>query len=305
MTKKIAWQDIFSLPKYGKHQVFLNNTLKYTYAPGVLSSVLQSFVNRNFYVSIHPSGLVGQVYHLMHKTSARLAFVASRDVPAPLAMESLLSQLCQQAGKMGALRVLVEVEKGTNLADNLRRAGFTTYAEQQVWRFSEVERSSDLPTWEVASSSDLGGIHTLYQKLVPSEVKRIEPPPTAADLLGVVYRFEGEIVGYAASRFGPKGALLDILLDPAQNKTQAHLTAIYQALPLTRLQKNNMYVRVRTYQQKLASALALLEASPCPTQLVMVKHLSIHYQVKPAFNISALEKQPDVSTPFINSESKP
>lgn len=303
MTQKFVWQDIFSLPKYGKQQIFLNNALSCTYAPGVVSSALQSLVMRDFCVSVHSSGLIGQVCHSSHKTSARLAFVAFKHTFSSDEMVKLLTHLCRQAGEMGALQVLAEVEEGTKLADYLLRAGFTPYAEQRVWRFPAGIRGSSAPlAWVPVSARNLGEIHSLYQKLVPSDVRRIEPPPTASDLSGLVCRHEGELVGYASAQFGPRGMLLDILLDTSQDGTQAHLTAIRQNLSTTRSQV--VYARVRAYQQKLATALEVLQASPSPTQIVMVKRLSAHYQVKQTFNLPALEQQPDASTPFIHSESK-
>ncbi len=217
-------------------------------------------------------------------------------------MMDLLTHLSQQAGEMGAFRVLVEVEEGTPLVDHLRRAGFNSYAQQRVWRFpARGWGDFHQEAWKPVSARDLGDIHTLYQKLVPGEVKRIEPPPTAADLRGLVFHHEGKLHGYAAAQFGPKGVLLDVLLDPSQDEHQAHLTAIRSNLPIHRSQA--VYVRVRSYQQKLGTALGGLTTSPTSTQIVMVKRLAIHHQVRQTFKLPVLEQQPEASTPIISSES--
>ncbi|RLD11726.1 MAG: hypothetical protein DRI56_00395 [Chloroflexota bacterium] len=310
MARNFTWRDIPTLPRYRKQQVFLDTSLSLTYAPGILLGVLQSLIFiENFCIATHSlpnqetDDLIGQVCHSAHKTSAHLTFIAPKNALAHSDVVKLLTHLCRQAGERGALWVLAEVEEGTKLTEHLLRAGFTPYAEQSIWRFpAGIQGTSSPLAWKPVSARDLGEIHSLYQKLIPSAVRRIEPPPTASDLQGLVCRHNGELVGYAAAQFGPKGVLLDVLLDTSQNGTQAHLTAIRQNLPLTRQQP--VYVRVRTYQQKLATALESLQSSSSPTQIVMVKKLSANYQVKQTFNLPVLEQQPDVSTPFVNSESK-
>jgi len=309
MARNFTWRDILTIPRYRKQLVFLDTSLSLIYAPGVFSSVLHSLLNEGFRISTHSltdqdtGDLIGQVCHSSHKTSARLAFVAPEKALSHEGMAKLLAHLCRQAGEMGALWVLAEVEEDTNLADHLQRVGFTPYTKQRIWRFPSGNlNSSNSLAWEPVSARFLGEIHTLYQKLIPSEVRRVEPPPTAADLLGLVCHREGELVGYAAAHFGPKGLLLDILLDPTQNNHQAHITAICQNLPTSRSQA--VYIRVRAYQQKLETALKDLKVSPSPAQMVMVKRLSAHYQVKQTFNLPTLEQQPDASTPFVNFESK-
>ncbi|MBS1249083.1 MAG: hypothetical protein MAG431_00656 [Chloroflexi bacterium] len=301
MTQNFTWQDLSSLPRYRKRQIFTDTALGITYAPGVLSSVLQSFMRRDFCVLVHPAGFLGQVGHLSHKVYARLTFVATKDSFSNPGMVDLLNHLCQQAGEMGAFRVLAEVEEGTPLAHHLLRAGFAPYAEQRIWRFPiDLEDVPNPLPWKPVSARHLGEIHALYQKLVPAEVRRVEPPPTAADLQGLVCRREGEMVGYAAAQFGPKGALLDVWLDHAQEENKAHLTGILSTLRTHRSQE--VYVRVRSYQQKLGTAAESLSASPTARQLSMVKHLATHQKIRQPFTLPAIEQQPDVSTPMIKSE---
>ena len=303
MSHKFTWRDLPSLLRYHNRQVFLDTSLAFTYAPGVLSSVLQSLATPGMCVSVHPTGIIGQVSHSLHKTSARLSFVAADSFTNPK-MVDLLTHLSQQAGEMGAFRVLAEVEEGTPLVSHLLRAGFTPYAEQQVWRIKTGGPvDSNQGAWRPVSARDLGDIHSLYGRIVPSDVKRIEHPPTAADLQGVVFPHRGELAGYASTRFGPRGAVLDVWLDPSQDNYQAHIKSICAALPTPR--SMNIYVRVRAYQQKLATAVSESAAtnSDAFSQVVMVKHLAIHQKIRHPFKLPALEQQPDASTPIISSES--
>jgi hypothetical protein len=311
MARNFIWRDLWKLPRFYKKQLFLDTSLSLTYAPGMISSVIFSLLvpHGSARTSIHVCrnedhpAFIGLVNHSPHKPSARVAFIAPEEAAAHPEMSQLLSYLSQQAGEMGAFQVLVEVEEENGILNSLRKVGFQAYAKQRLWKFSSPTSNLHSPfDWIPVQASCVGDIYSLYQQLAPPEVKRIEPPPTVADLQGLMCWAEDGLVGYSAAQFGPQGVLLDVWLDPAQNHVPEHLRAIRKAIP-NHLTKP-VYVRVRTYQASLETALAEMNALPGPEQIVMVKRLAAHYKAKQAFNLNALEQRPDVSTPLINTERK-
>lgn len=311
MARSLSWQDVFKLPGFYNKQLYLDNSVRYTYGPGIISSVLFSLLvpNGGSCASIHHCqaeqdlNFLGLVNHSPYKPSARIAFIAPIKAASHPEVGSLLANLIQQAGEMGAFQVLVEVEEEAGLVETFQRVGFTTYTRQQIWRMKSsgsVERS--LLNWVPVQASSVGDIYSLYQRLVPREVKRVESPPTVADLQGLMCWQDGRLQGYCAAHFGPRGVLLDILLDEEQNNPNDHLRAIRETIP--GYQKKKLYVRARVYQHELEEALEALGAHPGPKQEVMVKRLAAHYKARQVFNLPTLEQQPDVSTPYMHAERK-
>jgi hypothetical protein len=113
---------------------------------------------------------------------------------------------------------------------------------------------------------------------------------------------EGRVVGIALTQFGPRGILLDLLLDPSLDSLDEYLSALVFHLPYTNTRE--IYLRIRDYQGMVASALERLGALPGDHQRVMVKRLAVHYNAQQSFIVQGFEKQPDITTPISRTEIK-
>ncbi len=311
MARSIAWKDLYTLLRYQKQQLYLDNTLRLVYNPGLFSSALLSIAapSSGFFTAVHPLDsesfplLIGQIFHSSASLSARLVFLAPMEMSSQTGTGKLLSLLTAQAGERGAVQVLAEVPLNVLEENILYQAGFRTYAEQQIWKFPRgFSLGTGKKSWIPITRGDDDQIVSLYQRIVPGAVQRVEPPPTFPKIEGMICWHEGRIVGFAETRFGPNGILVDIILEPELSDMDEYLAALFANLPYRNT--HDVYLRIRSYQERIASALEIAGADPGPEQRAVVKRLAVHYNAKQTFNYQAFEKQPDITTPISNTEIK-
>jgi len=311
MARNIAWKDLYTLLRYQKQQQYLDNTLRLVYNPGLFSSALLSITAPalGFFTAVHPLDskhyplLIGQIYHSSASLSARLAFLAPMEESSQAGAGKLLSLLTTQVGERGAVQILAEVPLNVPEENILYQAGFRVYAEQQIWKFPrQCSSGTGNKLWIPISQGDGDQIVSLYQRIIPGAVQRVEPPPAFPKIEGMICWLEGKAVGFAETRFGPKGILVDIILEPELPDMDEYLAALIFNLPYRNTR--DVYLRVRSFQERIASALVRAGADPGPEQRAMVKRLAVHYNAKQTFNYQAFEKQPDITTPISNTEIK-
>jgi hypothetical protein len=259
MARSIAWKDLYTLLRYQKQQLYLDNTLRLVYNPGLFSSALLSIAapSSGFFTAVHPLDsepyplLIGQIFHSPASLSARLVFLA----------------------------------------------------EQQIWKFPRgFALCTGKKSWFQITGGDNDQIISLYQRIVPGAVQRVEPPPTFPKIKGMICWHEGRVVGFAETRFGPNGILVDIILEPELSDIDEYLAALFSNLPYRNTR--DVFLRIRSYQERIASALERAGADPGLEQRAVVKRLAVHYNAKQTFNYQAFEKQPDITTPISNTEIK-
>jgi len=310
MAREIAWRDVLTLLRYRNRELFLDNALGLTFAPSLISNVLFSLLLPSSgycaAVQVQPEGsppLIGQIYSSNAKGAAQLAFLAPRDHIAPEPLVDLLSFLSQQAGDKGGFQIRAEVERDSTLEDGFREAGFHAYAEQHVWRMPDsLAAHKEVPQWEPVSPRDELNVEGFCRQIVPRNVQRVEPPSASRGGQGLLFRENGQLLGFASSHGGPKGVLIDLVTDPSLSDLERHIQAICEKMSLYRRQ--NFYLRVRTYQKRIATALERMEAEQGPAQLAMVKFLAIHYRAKQSYPRAAFDTQPDITTPFVKSKAR-
>lgn len=311
MARIIAWKDLYTLLRYQKQQQYLDNSLRLVYNPGLFSSALLSIAAPalGFFTAVHSLDskhyplLIGQIYHSSASLSARLAFLAPMEMSSQAGAGKLLSLLSALVGERGAVQILAEVPLNVPEENILYQAGFRVYAEQQIWKFPrQFSSGTGNKFWIPISKGGGDQIVSLYQRIIPGAVQRVEPPPTFLKLEGMICWHEGRAVGFAETRFGPKGILVDIILEPELPDMDEYLAALIFNLPYRNTR--DVYLRVRSYQERIASALARTGADPGPEQRAVVKRLAVHYNAKQTFNYQAFEKQPDITTPISNTEIK-
>ncbi len=254
--------------------------------------------------------LIGQVRYENEHT-ARIAFVLPASQASPPRLTALLEGLSHQAGAHGSQVVLAEAEEHSPLFEALRRAGFSVFTWQRIWRILSLPIGESGVTWELASELDHLAVRNLIHTLIPPLVQSAEIFPASLSEGWVLFQ-QQEVLGYAAPVFGPRGIVVHPLLHPAVEDVAAALRGLISAMPF--VLGRPVYVVVRAYQSYLEGALQQLGAESGERQAVLVKHLTT-LQRRPAFAArnGQLEKhQPalvdaiggETSLPLVQLESR-
>jgi hypothetical protein len=311
MVRKIAWQDLPVLHRYQDRKMVLDNSLRLVHNPGFLSSTLLSLVlpSSEFYAAVDNGVddqaplLFGQICLFGKDLSARVAYLAPVQNGSEQDFCPLLSHLAGAAAERGAIQILGEVPRNSSAEEILSRSGFRCYAEQQVWKLPrQVPYGSGQRSWIPGSRGDNERVLSLYQRVLPGQIQHIESPPTFPEKSGMISWQDGRLVGVALTQFGPRGILLDVLLDPTVTVVDEYIGALLFHLPYRATR--DVFLRVRSYQQSLVSALERIEAFPGEEQRAMVKKMAVHYNAKQTFAVQNFEEQPDITTPISRTKFK-
>ena len=311
MVRDITWKDLFSLTRYRDQLNYLDNNLRLVYNPGLFSSSLLSIAmpSSGFCTAVESLDeetypfVIGQIFLSGQSLSARVAFLAPIGLESHPKFDRLLSYLISKAGEKGAIQILAEVSNNQPEEDILYQAGFRPYTNQQIWKLPrKLSYGTESTAWVSMARRDLDQVSALCQRILPSSVQRVEPPHSYPDKQGMVSWKEGKIVGFASTSFGPMGILIDLVLDPGLSDLNDYLATLFFHLPYR--STRNVFLRIRSYQERIASALELFGAVPGPEQSAVVKKMAVHYNAKQTFRVQGFEKQPDITTPISNSEIK-
>jgi hypothetical protein len=311
MTRKISWQDLAALSRYQNQKMILDNSLRFVFNPGLLPSALLSVVlpSSEFYTAVEPfeSGpyplLIGQIVTSKENPTARIALLAPSELGPGPDYSRLLSHLSRAAYERGALQLVGEVAINSPEEVILYRSGFRPYTSQQIWNLPrQAPCGTGQRSWIPAIQADNGPAHTFYQRVVPAQIQHLEPSPVFPSIQGMITWQDGQVVGIVLPQFGPKGILVDLLLDPSLGGLDELLAALLFHLPYTSTRE--IYLRVRDYQSRLASTLESWGAQAGDQQRVMVKRLAVHYNAQQAFVVQGFEHQPDITTPISSSKIK-
>ncbi len=244
--------------------------------------------------------LMGQVSYVMGNRSARLTFLAPESTPPAAGFTGLLEGLAWQAGEMGAFSLLGEVDEQSPTFESIRRAGFSVYAWQRIWRLLLPSESSAKPNgWQPASSLDEQPVRNLFQMLVPPLVQSAEPLSNRK-LNGLIYRQNGDLMAYVECVYGPRGIYLTPLIHPDIQDGLSLLRGLMPALA-PRLGRP-IYLAVRSYQAWLENVLAEIPAEAAPRQALLVKHLTSMQRVPLNARLVAIDSRAAEQTtaPMVN-----
>jgi hypothetical protein len=308
MARKLSWQDLTAIPRIQKSKIILDNTLRLTFNPGLFSSSLLSILSSSsgFCTAVETidSGqvplLAGQIFHLSDSPSARLSWLAPgiQDHPE---FSAVLAELTAMAGERGALQILAEVDQDSPEESLLFKSGFRPYAEQQIWKLPRrFFYGTGKNAWIPITEADIDQVLAYYQRLVPAQIQRVEIPPSRKTIQGLLCWKAGRIVGIALTAFGPRGILVDLILEPDLGELDDYLGALFFHMPYRN--SKNIFLRIRSYQQRAASVLERAESVPGSAQNAVVKRLALHYNAKQTFRVQRFEKQPDITTPISNTK---
>jgi hypothetical protein len=308
MARKFNWLDFGSLPGLNRRKLVLDNLFRYVYNPGLFSNSLLSVTHSSsgFYSCVESGAdtfLLGQVYLPSAEPNARLVHLAPVEENAAPGFLPLLSRLCQVVGENGAFQMTAEMDENSPAEEILDQVGFRVYAEQQIWKLPRrVPMSLGTKAWMPTTKGDSSEISKFYQRVVPASILRVEPPPENCFSQGLICWTEGRITGFAKTQFGPKGILADLFLLQDLPNMEEYISALIFHMPYR--DTKQIYLRVRSYQGRLAGALEMIGAEAGPIQKALVKRLAVHYNAKQTFRVQSFENQPDVTTPISNSKVK-
>jgi hypothetical protein len=201
---------------------------------------------------------------------------------------SLVSAMVGSAARRGALTLNAEVEEGSLAAEVLYRAGFATYARQDIWRRSPAPiTGGDASLWRPLHEGDALSITALYASIVPRLVMQADMPPDVKHG-GWVHERNGKIVAYLAMHEGKFGIYLQPYFHPDYCAANAEALIAGAVAALPRTERLPLYVSVRRYQSWLCGSLDAQRFEVWTNEAVMVKHTTArieHPAFKPAYAV--------------------
>lgn len=241
-----------------------------------------------------------QVIHPPASRSAHFSFLTPDTLHNEDELLSLIDFLCFQAGEMGALNLLAEIEESHLLFELLRHAGFSVFSWESIWRLPEnINTAGKTSSWRAPATTDLNQVRCLYQTLVPPLVQNAEPFKNG-DTLRLLYKHNADALAYVESISGSRGTYLVPLIHPSVEDVGPLLVDLISQFNGN---GNPVYMQVRSYQAWLSDALVELKAEPSPRFALMVKHLAIG-QLNPMRNAQPArseQRQADPAAPILNN----
>jgi hypothetical protein len=196
---------------------------------------------------------------------------------------ALLDGLVKMAGKRGAVNLIAEVGEESEALEVFREGCFGIYARQVIWVREPSPVGEPEMALRLAHAADETAISSLYRALVPSLIRQVEPPPSAA---GVCYLLERDAIPYGlvTIKRGKRGAFVEPYLHPeARSDTQAFIN---RALTLASAQRLPVYCRLRGFMSWLGAPLAESGFKPLVSEAVMVRHTAVRVQLQTPKTVS-------------------
>lgn len=241
-----------------------------------------------------------QVIHPPGSRSAHFSFLTPDLIHNEDDFLSLVDFLSFQAGEMGALNVLAEIEESHALFETLRHAGFCVFSWESIWRLpDDLNTGISSSRWNPPATTDLNTVRCLYQTLVPPLVQNAEPFRNG-ETPRLLYKKNGDALAYVESISGSAGTYLVPLIHPSVEDVGALLLELIGHF---RSNGKPLYMQVRSYQAWLSDALAELKAEPSPRFALMVKHLAVGQlnAIKTAQAARSDQRQADPAAPMLNN----
>jgi hypothetical protein len=280
--------DLPFLPRYRRNVLPLDSARLLTRGNPLGLTAMLSYLNprRNIYTAIsteNGNSIMGQVIMKDGDISARLTFIAPLEETDKL-LPPLLEALTAQAGTMGTLYLLAEVDEDSPVFKSLRQAGFAMYAWQRIWKLPYLKGVRGKYTWREAEDSDWPAVQSMHAQIVPALIQPVDALPKQAT--GLVCSAEGEIQAYVREDSGPEGIWLQPLVPPDSTCASEQISGLIRAV------SNNdgrpVYVCVRSYLAWLESSLGDLGAEAGAREAVMVKRLAS--MIKESQPVSVVEQ---------------
>ena len=308
----MAWFDIPALYRYRRQVLGLDSALMLTRGNplGLSALFAQLHASRGTYTNISPSAdgtppLFGQVNFQQGERSARVAFIAPETESILPTLPLLLEDLAKQSGEWGAYHLLAEMDETSPAFEAFRRAGFSVFAWQRIWKLPPVDKDNPAGNdWSPARLDQESSIRSLFQALLPPLVMSAEPIP-AHSFQGLACQQDGEVTAYTDVEFGPSGIYLRPIFHPDAVDVDCLIRELAGILP--NQSSRPVYMAVRSYQSWLENGLQKIGAEAAPRQALLVKHL-IARQRSPILErgLQALEqRRAEPSSPMARADGSP
>ncbi len=217
--------------------------------------------------------MIGQISHANGAPFAHFTYLAPDTAIESPVVSPLLESLIKRVGARGAQSLIAEVDENSQTFEALRKASFSIYSRQTLWKINAIEKAEDSETsWQRSAPADEINIWRLYNALVPTLVQNVEPTPSG-QMNGWVKYQDGELLGFVAMVQGPRGVWLQPFFHPEMEDVGRYLTHLISTLdPKT---SRPLYICLRSYQAWLSSVLENMGAEPGQDQAVMVRRLAV------------------------------
>jgi hypothetical protein len=234
--------------------------------------------------------LAGQITHSGSSRSSNLSFITpTRGLTSP-DLSGLLDHLSSQAGEWGTFHLLAEVDEHSHCFDVLRKAGFSVYAWQRIWRYQAGSANMPLTpegvSWQPATERDTITVRSLCQSLVPAFVQPVENL-FDKKVDGLICRETCGVMGYADVIHGREGSWVQPYIHPEAQYVPAVLGELLRQVE--QRGSRSIYLCVRSYQAWIESALEELPVLASPRQALLVRHLAIVQKAANPVRVPAIE----------------
>jgi hypothetical protein len=305
--RSLAWQDLIYVYRHRQRTVSLDSTQNLTHGiPLGLRSTLAVFNPRKdiftgcVKLSERNDLLVAEVIHRRGERSARLIYLLpSTQAESPLLLD-LLDGLTEKVGDWGAYNLLAELEEDSSLVDYFKRAGFSSYGWQRIWR---LDGDKDEPTytskiWQTERGVDEVAVRTLFSNLVPPLAQAADPFSDHRPY-GLVYHQGDDILAYMECFYGPQGIVLLPLIHPEVKDVSLLINEMIHAT-IPRLGRP-VYLIVRSYQAWLENQLEELGYQPSNRQTLLAKRLVNMQRIAVPEHFALIEhRRPEPTSPLVN-----
>lgn len=304
-VRQFDWRDLTNLHRNRNNSVFLNSALVLTRGPMLMSSALISYLAPSTGVftyvcrsnSKDDTILIGQGLHNPGSHLAQMTFFTPHSALDSPVAQNLIEYLVFVIGKSGAFHLMAEVEESGSAYEALRRANFSVYTRQRVWRIpltKEVEPSEK--TWREVKDMDTLPITSLYNDLVPQLVRQVEP--YSARSQNGLLQYDGDrLAAYAEIRAGHRGIWIQPFVHPGVEDVSRRFHDLLLEIP-NRFSRP-VYMCIRSYQSWLEGSLENSGAEAGPRQAVMVKHIAAPQKAEVGKALPALDgSQPEITAPI-------
>jgi hypothetical protein len=286
MIREFDFPDLITLARYRKRGLFLDSIPTLTWgrpmvpaaallspfsaAFGVFTAVLQEDDGDN-------ESIIAQVSHPIDSPFAHFTFLAPDSAVESSALTALLDYLIQTIGERGAQSLVAEVDEKSQTFEALRRANFTIYSRQRIYRVSDQPQAAKAngaarDVWRAVTPLDEFNVRKLYNLLVPAMVQQVEPAPWG-DMAGWVYYEGDELLAYVDFKSGPAGVWVQPFIHPEMNDLDARLSALLAILGPRR--GRPVFFCIRSHITWLGAPLQDLGGQPGAAQAVMARRLAV------------------------------
>ena len=257
---------------------------------------------------------IAQIQENRRRVMARVMYLAPDRAWEDIAIWSRwLDDLCQKAGERGMRRVLAYLPaEGARLLA-FQQAGFHIYAHEDILRLAEFPSQRTIGTgtgFRARRAEDAWGLARLCHATTPPAVQRAEGlsqagrdeaicmPVASHEIRGYVLEIEQEIVGYAETRRGSRGAWVRFLLHPqARSLVETLVRGV-----LSHLREQRVYCGLRDYQGEVRSALQSVGFEAFGRQALLVRYIAVFAPKSVAELVAAVERGAEMVAPVARAD---